>query len=93
VDVSVPETAADVQALGWRELQIVAARLIGQTPAIADSAATIASVVPPIVNVSGTSESSPTPADVGLCAGPLPGRAHRLTGRTAALYGSVIVPK
>jgi hypothetical protein len=29
LDVSVPETAPAAQALGWHELQVVAARLIG----------------------------------------------------------------
>jgi hypothetical protein len=33
VDVSLPETAADVQALGWHQLQVLAARFVGELPA------------------------------------------------------------
>src|SRR5262249_12129083 len=32
-DITLPHAAADARALGWRELQIVAARLLGELPA------------------------------------------------------------
>jgi hypothetical protein len=48
-DVSLPETAADVQGLSWRELQVVAARVFGELPASAEHAATITNVVPSII--------------------------------------------
>jgi hypothetical protein len=32
-DVALPEQALDVRALSWRELQVVAAKLIGEIPA------------------------------------------------------------
>jgi len=31
-DVAVPDTLVDVRSLGWQELQIVAARLLGELP-------------------------------------------------------------
>jgi hypothetical protein len=33
-DVQLPGTADDVRALGWRELQVIAAKLIEEIPAI-----------------------------------------------------------
>jgi hypothetical protein len=44
-----PETADDVRSLSWRELQIVAARLIGEPPDDAEHATVIANVVPPMI--------------------------------------------
>jgi hypothetical protein len=38
-----------VRSLGWRELQIVAARLIGEPPDDAEHATVIANVVPPMI--------------------------------------------
>jgi hypothetical protein len=47
-DVVLPDNADDVCSLSWRELEIVAARLLGDLPA-ADLASTTISAFPAIV--------------------------------------------
>jgi hypothetical protein len=53
LDVSVPETAAAAQALGWHELQVVAARLIGELPDNAEHAGAMPNVVPAVIDNGG----------------------------------------
>jgi hypothetical protein len=53
-DVPVPDAVADVRALGWRELQVVAARLLGELPTTERADLTMASLAP----VSVTDDSS-----------------------------------
>jgi hypothetical protein len=53
-DVPVPDAVAGVRALGWRELQVVAARLLGELPTTERADLTMASLAP----VSVTDDSS-----------------------------------
>lgn len=53
-DAALPDTLTDVRALGWRELQVVAARLLGELPS-AERDITTMNVVPVVVT-NGTVE-------------------------------------
>lgn len=53
-DVAVPDAIADVRALGWQELQVVAARLLGELPAGQTENASMN--VAPVVLTDGTVE-------------------------------------
>lgn len=53
-DAALPDTLTDVRALRWRELQVVAARLLGELPSAERDIAT--TNVAPVVVTNGTVE-------------------------------------